>query len=32
MQKQAPEVFCKKEVFLKISQYSQKQTCAGVSF
>ena len=27
-----PEVFCKKKVFLKISQNSQENTCARVSF
>ena len=26
------EVFCKKEVFLEISQNSQENTCARVSF
>ena len=31
MQKQPPEVFCKKNVFLKISQNSQENTCAIVS-
>ena len=30
-QKQSPEVFCKK-VSIKISQYSQENTCARVSF
>ena len=32
MQKQPPEVFCKKKVFLDISQNSQENTCARVSF
>ena len=27
-----PEVFCKKEVFLEVSQNSQENTCARVSF
>ena len=27
-----PEVFCKKKLFLKISQNSQENTCARVSF
>ena len=31
MQKQPPEVFCKKKVFLKILQESQENTCVGVS-
>ena len=31
-QKQPPEVFCRKKVFLKISQNSQENTCATVSF
>ena len=31
LQKQPPEVFYKK-LFLKISQYSQENTCVGVSF
>ena len=31
-QKQTPDVFCKKKVFLKISQNSQENTCARVSF
>ena len=30
--KQPPEVSCKKEVFLEISQNSQENTCARVSF
>ena len=29
---QPPEVFCKKNVFLKISQISQEVTCVRVSF
>ena len=32
LQKQPTEVFCEKKVFLKISQYSQENTCARVSF
>ena len=32
MQKQPLEVFCKKNVFLKISQISQENTCGEVSF
>ena len=32
LQKKPSEVFCKKKVFLKISQYSQENTSAGVSF
>ena len=32
LQKQPPEVFCKKKVFLEISQISQENTCARVSF
>ena len=32
MQKQPPEVFCKKKVFLKILQYLQESTCVGVFF
>ena len=32
MQKEPPEMFCKKKVFLKISQYSDENTCVGVSF
>ena len=32
MQKQPQEVFCKKKVFLDISQNSQENTCARVSF
>ena len=32
MQKEPPEMFCKKKVFLKISQYSEENTCVGVSF
>ena len=31
-QKQPPEVFCKKKVFLEISQNSQENTCAKVFF
>ena len=31
-QKQPPEVFCKKKVFLEISPNSQENTCARVSF
>ena len=31
LQRKQPEVFCKK-VFLKMSQISQENTCAGVSF
>ena len=31
-QKQPPEVFCKKKVFLKISQNSPENTCARVYF
>ena len=31
-QKQSLEVFCKKKIFLKISQYSQKHTCVESSF
>ena len=31
-QKQPPEVFCLKKMFLKISQFSQENTCIGVSF
>ena len=31
-QKQSPEVFCKKKVFLEISQNPQENTCARVSF
>ena len=31
-QKQPPEVFCKKKVFLEISQNSQKNICARASF
>ena len=31
-QKQPLELFCKKEVFLKISQISQENTCVEVSF
>ena len=30
--KQPLEVFCKKKVFLKISQISQENTCVKVSF
>ena len=30
--KQPPEVLCKKEVFLEISQNSQENNCAIVSF
>ena len=29
--KASPEVICKKKLFLKISQYSQENTCVGVS-
>ena len=32
IQKQLPEVFCKKKVFLKISQISQENSCVGVFF
>ena len=32
LQKQPPEVFYKKKVFLEISQNSQENTCARVSF
>ena len=32
LQKQPPEVFCKKPMFLEISQNSQENTCARVSF
>ena len=32
LQKQPLEVFCKKMVFLEISQNSQKNTCARISF
>ena len=32
MQNQPKEVFCKKKVFLEISQNSQENTCARVSF
>ena len=32
MQKQPPEVLCKKKVFLKILQASQDNTCVGVFF
>ena len=32
IQKQPPEVFCKKRLFLEISQISQENTCARVSF
>ena len=31
-QKQPPKVFYKKRLFLKTSQYSQENTCVGVSF
>ena len=31
LQKQPPEVFCKKKVLLKISQISQENTTVGVS-
>ena len=31
-QKQPPEVFCKKKVFLEVSQNSQENTCTRVSF
>ena len=31
-QKQPPEVFWKKDVFLEISQNSQEKTCARASF
>ena len=27
MEKQTPKVFCKKKLFLKVSQYSQKSSC-----
>ena len=30
--KQPPEVFHKKKLFLKISEYSQENTCGGVCF
>ena len=32
VQKQSPERFYKKKVFLKNSEISQKNTCVGVSF
>ena len=32
VQKQPPEVFCKKKVFLEISKNSQENTCARGSF
>ena len=32
LQKQPPEVFCEKKVFLEISQNSQENTCGRVSF
>ena len=32
LQKQPPEVFCKKKVFLEILQNSQENACARVSF
>ena len=32
LQKQPPEVFYKRKVFLEISQNSQENTCARVSF
>ena len=32
MQKQSPEVFYEKKLFLEISQNSQENTCATVSF
>ena len=32
LQKQSPEVFCQKKVFLEISQNSQENTSAKVSF
>ena len=32
VQKQPPEVFCKKKVFLEISKNSQENTCARDSF
>ena len=32
VQKQPPEVFCKKKLFLEILQNSQENTCARVSF
>ena len=32
IQKQSPEAFRKKKMFLKISQYSQKNICVAVSF
>ena len=32
LQKQPPEVLCKKKVFLAISQHSQENICARVSF
>ena len=31
-QKQPLELFCKKNLILKILQYSQENTCVGVSF
>ena len=31
-QKQPPEMFCKKKVFLEITQNSQENTCVRVSF
>ena len=32
IQKQPPEVFCRKKVFLEILQNSQENTCARASF
>ena len=32
MQKQSPEVFCKKNVFRKVLQTSQENTCVGDFF
>ena len=32
LKKEPPEVFCKKKVFLEISQNSQENTCARDSF
>ena len=32
VQKQPPDVFFKKKVFLKLLQISQENTCVGVSF
>ena len=32
VQKQPQDLFCKKKVFLKISQILQENTCVGASF